>query len=65
MEKISSTIPNELDGLNMEEVTVFGMGTKPSMVSHGSMVYDENNKVLKIQGLTLSMKEDWQITITM
>lgn len=48
----------------MEEITVYGMGTKPTSVSDGTMVYNENDKVLKVQELTFSMNSDWQLTIT-
>lgn len=64
VETASTSNPNELEGLKMDTVVIYGLSRVPKGVSHGEISYSDSTKVATIANLDRPMMSDWQISIS-
>lgn len=64
----SLSSPNELDGLNMDDILIYGMEKAPTSVSYAGttltneqLKYDASNKVATLTNLRLPMTSNWSL----
>lgn len=59
----SATIPNELEGLKMDSVMIYGMARAPVSVDQGNVAYNPDTKVATLTNLGRLMTSNWQVAL--
>ena len=60
----STSVTNELEGLIMDTVTIFGLGKEPKSISVGKVDYNITTKVGTLYNLNQLMTNDWKIELS-
>lgn len=60
----STSIPNELEGLKLDSVKIFGLSKQPKSISVGSVNYNNDTKVAELSNLNQPMTNNWEIFIS-